>query len=157
MTIERQTARLQAAVAALARSMTSLSDECFLARLNGWSPRDMVAHLIGWNRYVIEGSRQIRQRRLPFYDVDPGENYSTVNAVLVREYPSRNREALLVELEASTRELTLFLQSLDPDEWNRDYGVRHQGEVITIRSTIDDLIGDYGHHTKQVNAIARGR
>ena len=98
MTIEKQIARLRAAVAALAASAASLSEEGFLTRANGWSPRDIVAHLIGWNRYVIEGSRQIRRGELPFYDVDPGEDYSTVNAALVREYPSQDKQALITTL-----------------------------------------------------------
>jgi len=34
----------------------------------------------------IEGSNQIRRGELPFYEIDPGEDCSKVNAVLILEY-----------------------------------------------------------------------
>ncbi|NIM15166.1 MAG: ClbS/DfsB family four-helix bundle protein [Candidatus Aminicenantes bacterium] len=150
MTIEMQVTKLGHSVDDFAKCMAALNEELFLKKRNSWSPRDMVAHLIGWNRYIIEGSKQIKRGELPFYDIDPGENYSKVNAALVRKYSSRDRQELLDELQASAGELKQFLLSLDPSEWDRDYGVRHQGAVITIRNTVDDLIADYAHHRKQI-------
>ena len=150
MTVEKQIADLDGNLGAFSRCVASLAEESFLQPLNGWSPRDIVAHLIGWNRHVIEGSKQIRKGELPFYDVDPGEDFSKVNAALIREYPSRSMPQLLAELRASARELARFLESLEPGEWDRDYGVRHLGEVVTIRSTVDELIGDYDHHREQI-------
>jgi hypothetical protein len=110
----------------------------------------MVAHLIGWNRYVVRGARQILRGELPFYDVDPGPDYSNVNAALVREYADTDRSALLKSLVASTEELTAFLRTVDPDTWDRDFGVRHKGETLTVKSTVDDLIADYHHHREQL-------
>lgn len=150
MTIETQITRLGLSVEDFARCVASLNEELFLKNLNLWSPRDIVAHLVGWNRYIIEGSKQIRRGELPFYDIDPGENYSNVNAVLVREYSSRDKKELLDELKASTQELKQFLHSLDSSEWDHDYGVRHQGSTITIRNTVDELIEDYDKHREQI-------
>jgi hypothetical protein len=154
MTIETQISQLGASVEDFARCVASLNEELFLKNINRWSPRDIVAHLIGWNRYVIEGSKQIKRRELPVYDVDPGENYSKVNAVLVREYSSRDKKELLDELQASAQELKQFLRSLNPSEWDHDYGVRHQGSTITIQNTVDELIGDYAHHREQIEEWA---
>ena len=122
----------------------------FLTPINGWSPRDIVAHLVGWNRYLVEGADQIRRGELPFYDIDPGDDYGKVNAVLVRKYSSTNREELLDELRVSARELQQYLRSLDPAEWDRDYGVRRAGATITIRNSVDELIADYDHHGVQI-------
>jgi hypothetical protein len=152
--IEEQINRLKAAVADLARQVGALSEERFLGKLNGWSARDIVAHLIGWNRHVIEGSRQIQQGELPFYDVDPGKNYSHVNAALVLEYSSRDREMLLEDLRASAGELAEFLRSLHPETWARDFGVRHGESVVTIQNTVDELIADYAHHGQQIEQLA---
>ena len=113
----------------------------------------MVAHLIGWNRYIVRGGRQILCGELPFYDVDPGPNYSKVNAVLVREYADTDRSALLESLEASAGELMVFLRALDPSAWDRDFGVRHKGEMLTVKSTVDDLIADYHHHRVQLEEL----
>lgn len=155
VTIETQITRWDLCVEDFARRMAALDEELFLRELNRWSPRDVLAHLIGWNRYIIEGSKQLRRGELPFYDVDPGENYSKVNAVLVREYPSRDKQELLAELRASAQELKQFLQSLDSSAWDRDYGVRHQGSTLTIQNTVDDLIADYVHHGEQIKEWAK--
>lgn len=150
MTIEMQVTKLGFSVDEFVRCVASLDEELFFKKIDRWSPRDILAHLIGWNDYIIEGSKQIMRGELPFYDIDPGENYSKVNAVLVRQYPSGGKQELLDKLRASAGELKQFLQSLDQSEWDRDYGVRHQGSTITIRNTIDDLISDYAHHRKQI-------
>lgn len=151
MTIDGQIARLDRSVEELAAAVASLDEKLFLERLNGWSSRDIAAHLVGWNRLIIEGSRQITRGELPSYDVDPGENYSKVNAKLIREYPSTERQELLEELRTSARELGRFLKTLDADTWQRDFGVRHQNSIVTIRNTVEELIDDYDHHRQQID------
>jgi hypothetical protein len=155
VTIETQIDRLTRAVEDFHGEVASLAQGRLQQKLDGWSPRDIVAHLIGWNRYVIRGSRQIRKGELPFYDVDSGANYSKINAALVREYPSTDRQELLDELRASARELEEFLRSLDPGEWSHDYGVRNEGSAVTIENTVDELIEDYDHHRRQIQEWAR--
>jgi hypothetical protein len=148
--IEAQINRLNLAVESLEACVVALERESFLAKLNGWSPRDILAHLIGWNRHVIEGSRQIQRGELPFYDIDPGENYSKVNAALVRHYGSEDRQWLLEQLHNTASELKEYLVALDPANWARDFGVRHDGSRVTISDTVDELIEDYDHHRKQI-------
>jgi uncharacterized protein (TIGR03083 family) len=155
--IESQKAELDDAVESFAQLVAALEDETFLGPLGRWSARDVVAHLIGWNRYTTQGAKQIVRGELPFYDVDPGEDYANVNRQHVRDYPSRVRDELLPELRASARELSEVLSRLDPDTWSRDYGVRHKGQTVTIRSTVSDLIVDYGHHAEQIRALVTSR
>jgi uncharacterized protein (TIGR03083 family) len=150
MPIDTQIADLQAAVDAFAAAVESVPAERYLEKLNGWATRDIVAHLVGWNRLAVDGSRQILQGELPDWAVDPGENYSKVNAVSVEKYASTDRDDLLAALRASTREMEEFLRSLDADDWERDFGVRLRDIVITIRLTFDGLASDYRHHTRQI-------
>ena len=150
MTIEAQIARLDRSVEDFIRAVCALEDRSFTSMINRWSVRDIVAHLVGWNRYIIEGSEQIMTGELPWYDVDPGENYSKINAVVIRQYPSVNRTELVDELRASAAELMDFLRSVDAGDWDRYFGVRHGEETLTIRGTIDDLIADYVHHRRQI-------
>ncbi len=150
MTIEDQIVGLDRSVKAFSQCVASLDEQRFLQKLNGWTPRDIVDHLVGWNRYVVKGGRQILRGELPFYDIDPGDNYSKVNAVLVRAHSSSSSEELLTDLRRSARELKEFLRSVDLSDWNRDHGVRHGGSTITIKNTMDELIADYDHHRKQI-------
>jgi len=151
MTIEGQLSRLEKNLDDLCRCVSSLDERMFLRPIRQWSPRDIVAHLVGWNRYLVQGADQIRRGELPFYDIDPGDNYSNVNTALVRKYSSARRDELLDDLRASARELQQYLRSLDTTEWDRDYGVRHAGATITIRNSVGELIDDYHHHREQIS------
>jgi hypothetical protein len=156
MTLKEQVNELSCRVEEFVRCVDSLPGDSFLEKMDDWSPRDILAHLIGWNRYTIEGSGQIRNGHIPFYLVDPGDDFSKVNAVLVRQYSSRDKRELLDELETSCQELKLFLLSLDPADWERDYGVRHQGFPVTIQNNVEGLIDDYLHHREQIEAWSKG-
>lgn len=155
MNIETQIAKFDQSIEDFVHCVASLNEEFFLKRPNHWSPRDVVAHLIGWNRYTIEGSNQIRRGELPFYEIDPGEDCSKVNAMLVLEYSSTDRQEMLDELQVSAQELKQFMRSLDSSEWSRDYGVRHKGAIITIQNTVDELIEDYDIHTERIKEWVR--
>ena len=163
MTIEEQIDGLEHCVEAFAASVAGLDERLFHSNVNGWTPRDIVAHLIGWNRHIVRGAKQILCGELPFYDVDPGPDYSKVNAALVRQYGDTDRSVLLERLAESAGELMAFLRAIDPEEWDRDFGVRHRGEkltvkssagdLVTVKSTVDDLIADYDHHRAQLEEL----
>ena len=155
--IEKQIASFQENVRALEGCVRSLQQGQFLKKINRWSPRDIVAHLIGWNRALIQGSNQIRKGELPFYDIDPGENYSKVNDAFVKEISSESREELMDQMHSSAGQLVEFLRTLSPDQWDHDYGVRHKEAVITIRNSMDELMEDYAHHLKQIENWLAGR
>ena len=93
--------------------------------------------------------------KLPFYDEDPGVDYARINAALLEEYPSENRDELLLELGRAMEELCAFLSAIPVDAWARDFDVRHGDEVLTIESTVEDMIDDIAVHTKQLEAWPR--
>ncbi len=150
MKIEEQINQFERCVEDFVDSFASVDQRLILSKVTNWTVRDIVVHLIGWNRYIVQGSRQILRSELPFYDVDPGPNYSNVNAALIRECTDKDRSALLKRLADSTSELVTFLRTIDPAEWDRDFGVRHIDETITVKSTMEDLIADYHHHRVQL-------
>ena len=163
MTLEDQIDQLEHCVEAFAASVAALDEGLFLRNVNGWTPRDIVAHLIGWNRHIMLGAKQILRGELPFYDVDAGPDYSKVNAALVRKCGDTDRSVLLDRLAESTGELIVFLRAIAPEAWDRDFGVRHKGEeltvkstadsLVTVKSTVDDLIADYDHHRAQLEGL----
>ena len=150
MKIEEQINQYERCVESFAASVAALDARFFFRNVNGWTTRDIVTHLIGWKCHIVRGAKQILRGELPFYDIDPGPNYSKVNASLIREYGDTDRSTLLERLAESAGELTAFLRAINPGEWDRDFGVRHKGEKLTVKSTVDDLIGDYDHHRCQI-------
>ena len=154
MSIEEQVNKLARCIEDFAGYIDSLPKNLFLKKIDDWSPRDILAHLIGWNRYTIEGGQQIARGETPTYFVDPGDDFCKVNAVLVREYHSTNKQELLRQLELSARELKEFLLSLDPAEWESDHGVSYEGGHVTIKNTVAALIGDYVQHKEQIKQWA---
>ena len=163
MTLEEQVDKLGHCVQAFAASVAGLDERLFFSSIGCWTPRDIVAHLIGWNLHIVRGAKQILCGELPFYDVDPGPDYSKVNAALVRLHCDTDRSVLLERLAESAGELIGFLRAMDPGEWDRDFGVRHKGEqltvestagdLVTVKSTVDDLIADYDHHRAQLEEL----
>ncbi len=151
MSIEIQINNLNNAVDELIHCINSLKDDMFLQKITNWTPRDIAAHLTGWNRYIIKGSDQIIAGELPFYDIDPGENYCNINAVIVSKYSTTDRNSLLKDLRTSANELIRYLEMLDSVNWDYDFGVRHKDNLVNIRETIVELIADYHHHRKQID------
>lgn len=131
--------------------INSLSDEQFLTALYEWTPRDIVAHLIGWNTLMIEASLSILAGKQPTYYDDTPFNYAHINAGYTTKYSSQSKEELLKELKSTLAEFEKFIQSLSYEELSADYGVRHHSGVpATVKKIIDSLAGDYEYHTQQI-------
>ena len=129
----------------------SLSDELFLSSMNGWSPRDVVAHLIGWNGLMIEASSSILAGKLPTYYEDAPNDYSNINAGFTAKHSSRSKPELLAQLKSSMESFEAFLDALPAGELASDNGVRHySGDPATVSRIIESLAGDYRYHTRQV-------
>lgn len=122
----------------------------FLERMNGWSPRDVTAHFIGWNRYTIEGCREILRGVCPSYLEDESNDFSTVNRDSVERYASSDRVELLGELDASFDDLKAFLLALPDSQWGEDFGVRFKGHVITVENSVEGLRIDYDRHREAI-------
>jgi uncharacterized protein (TIGR03083 family) len=148
--VEDQLSELERSIDGFVEPLKALGDDRFREPLGRWTLRDVVAHLIGWNRYTVRGCRELQEGRLPFYDLDPGENYARINAVLVREVSADTKIDLLRDLRSSSSELADYLRRLAPEDWERDYGVRHLGKTVTVRNSVDELIEDYQHHRRQI-------
>ena len=150
MTVEEQIRNLTSNIREFAGYINSLPEILFLKKLDDWAPRDILAHLIGWNRYTIEVCQQIIKGEIPHFFVDPGDDFSKFNAILVQEYSSKDRGRLIEELEVSAWELELFLLSIEYTKWDTDYGVTYKGGSVTVNNMAEGLSGDYVNHRKQI-------
>ena len=150
MTREQDLQALQSAFETFTACLSPLSVLVFLRPMTQWAPRDVVAHLIGWNRYTRTGCEQITQGMVPFYFADAADDFRHVNAYSVQTYASPEKSDLIEELTASFQELLHFLICVPPESWQADYGVRYQGGPVTIANTVSALSRDYLEHTKDI-------
>jgi len=148
---------LRTSVTAFAQSMAALPEDLFLTKIVNWTPRDVVAHSIGWNRYTREGCAQIQAGKEPSYFSDADNDFRRVNAASVDRYAERDQKALIQELERSFQELDQLLSGLDAPSWDADTGVRFRGRPVTIRNTIRALGRDYDRHRQRIEEWARTR
>ena len=147
---EEQVGNLDRSIKEYVKYLDSLPDELFLKKMDDWAPRDITAHLIGWNLYTVEGCQQIIRGETPSFFIDPGVDFSKVNAVLVREYNSTDKAELIKLMESSGEELKQYILSLNTTEWETDYGVTYKGGAVTIKNMVDALGHDYVNHRKQI-------
>lgn len=143
--------QLDKAYSAFVEAVRSLSSRTLLRSLGDWTPRDIVAHLIGWNRNIRIGCQQIRSGLSPFYHKDGPNDYREINANSIARYNSTDRSALLKELANSKDELVAYVKGLDSQDWDKDYGPQHyRGGPATIERWIKSLTGDYINHTEEI-------
>jgi hypothetical protein len=131
--------------------IASLSDQTFLSSMDGWSPRDVAAHLVGWNSYMIEASISILAGEAPAYYEDTPNDYSHINARFTAQFSSRSRDEMLALLKSSMQGFEQFILALPAAELVADHGIRHHsGSPATVTRIIESLVTDYQYHTRQI-------
>jgi hypothetical protein len=143
---------LESAYTAFVDTVNSLTTEEFLRSLGDWAPRDIVAHLIGWNRNILIGCQQIRSGVSPFYHKDGQNDYREENAVSIARYNSTDRNVQLKELAVSKDALVAYVKGLDEQDWEKDFGPQHyRGGPATVARSIASLTGDYMNHAGEIS------
>jgi hypothetical protein len=151
MTSQDVISSLKGAYQEFTKLILSLSNEQFLSSMNGWTPRDVVAHLIGWNGLMIESSRSILSGKSPAYYDDARNDYSNINSGFTAQYSSQSKQELLAQLQSSMEKLEAYIHSLPAEELSADHGVvHHSGSLATVTRIINSLTGDYQDHTHQI-------
>ena len=122
--------------------------------MDNWAPRDITAHLIGWNIIIIKGCQQLINGELPFYFSDPGDDFYKINALLVQEHNTKDKKELLSQLDDSLETLRHFLTAINTIDWETDFGITYKGYTITIKNSVEALIDDYINHRQQIEKWA---
>jgi hypothetical protein len=147
----KQLADLETAYRAFMETMQGLSTETLLTSLGDWTPRDIAAHFIGWNRITLAGCSALREGAEPFYFYDGTNDYRKVNAKFLAQFPSTDRETLLKEIAATMDALVAYLKTIDEMEWELDTGIVHyRGNPATVARCVDSLIRDYRKHRQEI-------
>jgi hypothetical protein len=131
--------------------MQNLSAENLLATLGDWTPRDIAAHFVGWNRITLTGCSELREGVEPFYFYDGTNDYRKVNARFLEQFPSSDRDELLNAIAVTKDVLVVYLRTLDETEWDLDTGIVHYRDgPATVARCVDSLIRDYKKHTQEI-------
>ena len=141
------------AYASFVRLVRSLTPEQLLRRGTAWAPRDVVAHLIGWNRNIRLGCDEIRAGRTPFYHSDAANDYRNINAEFIAKYNSTDGDTLLQELAEASRALREYFEGTSEVDWSRDFGPQHyRGGAATIDRCAEFITREYEEHGKEIAA-----
>lgn len=146
-------ASLRASIDAFVACIEPLAPDVLLRTVTEWSPRDVTAHLIGWNVLTLEGCRALQQGQPPVYLDDEESDFQHTNAASVARYTARAKHELLGQLRATADALLAYLERLDPGDWERDWGVNGpSGRPATMRQQVAPLAADYLGHAQEVAA-----
>lgn len=148
---DKQLADLETACASFIDTLTGLASENMLTTLGDWTPRDIAAHFIGWNRITLAGCSALREGAEPFYFYDGTNDYRKVNAKFFTQFQSTDRAELLKEIIATKNILVAYLNTIPESDWELDTGVVHYREnPATIARCVDSLIRDYRKHRQEI-------
>ena len=148
---EKQLADLETAYTAFMETMRGLSVETLLTSLGDWTPRDIAAHFIGWNRITLAGCSALREGAEPFYFYDGTNDYRRVNAGFLSRFSSTDHAELLKEIQETKEILMTYLNTIPETEWEMDTGIVHyRGGPATVARCVDSLIRDYRKHRQEI-------
>lgn len=115
-----------------------------------WSVRDMLAHLAGWDFANLDAARSIIKGRLPSFYEHKDRDWQTFNAMLVKKYSRNTFREQRATLKKSQQKLVEYLQTLPPEYFNRDFGVRFRGYRVTIQRLLEADVKDVRTHHQQI-------
>ena len=148
---DKQFTDLEIAYADFIETIQGLSVENFIKSIGDWTPRDIAAHFIGWNRITLVGCSELRESVEPFYFYDGTNDYRKVNARFLEQFPSSDREELLKEIAVTKDALVAYLKTIPESEWELDTGIIHyRGGPATMARCVDSLIRDYRKHRQEI-------
>jgi uncharacterized damage-inducible protein DinB len=137
-------------IAAASALSPAQQDEVFLGV---WSVKDLLAHLVGWDYANLEAVQALLAGELPAFYAHHGRDWRHFNALLVAEHKKDDFAELCASLEASQHKLVDFVETIPPEEFDRDRGVRFKGYKVTIARMLEGQTGDDQVHLEQIEAF----
>jgi hypothetical protein len=122
--------------------------------LGTWSVKDMLAHLVGWDYTNLEAVKSVLAGRLPKFYASWDRDWAGYNASLVTKFKCEPYRKLLASAKESQRRLIDFLESVPPEAFGKDGGVRFRGIRVTIQRLLEAEAGDERVHYEQLLKFA---
>ena len=115
-----------------------------------WSIKDLLAHLVGWDKTNLDAAKSVLQGNLPSFYEYRDHDWQTYNAMLVKNYKRNSFQELVAAIEQSQKELVDFLQTIPPEQFNKDFGVRFRGYKVTVQRLLEAELEDEQTHLQQI-------
>lgn len=151
---ERQETRRAALATAIARFVAALEARpmrLFLHAQGDRTPREIVAHLIGWNHAAVVARAAIARGELPESRVDSGPDLGKTNARAMATYGSQDKATLPAQVRDAAAAWDAMLRALPGAERDQANGVRLGAWSISNGAMVEALTEDYDHHRKEIN------
>jgi hypothetical protein len=119
-----------------------------------WSPADLLAHLVGWDRANMEATQELLEGRLPGFYAYIDRDWRSFNTLLVMRHRKDDYDQLISDVEQSHRELVDLLVGIPASEIVKDRGVRFRGWKVTIERLMKAEASDERKHARQLSEFA---
>ncbi len=135
-------------------AISKISDEDQdLVFLGVWSVKDLLAHIVGWDYTNIDAIKSVMKNQVPAFYKYRDRDWQTYNAMLVKKYKSGSIQELLGRAKDSQKKLVQFLQTIPPEVFNKDFGVRYHGYKVTIQRLLEADVKDGQIHYQQITGF----
>ena len=115
-----------------------------------WSVKDLLAHLAGWDFANLEAVEAVLAGRLPAFYEHRDPDWQAYNAMLVAKYKRDSMDELLELVRDSQRQLIDYLQTIPPESFGKDFGVRFRGYKVIVQRLLEAENKDEKMHLRQI-------
>jgi hypothetical protein len=115
-----------------------------------WSPRHLIAHLVGWDATNLKASGELLASKLPSFYKHHDPNWAAYNAKLVARHNRGSFKSLVAAAESSHWRLLARLERVPASEITRDRSIRFRGWKVTIERLLAAEASDERTHLKQL-------
>jgi hypothetical protein len=120
-----------------------------------WSAKDLVAHLIGWDRTNISAIGEILNGVYPSFFQHYDKDWQSYNRALVQRYRKNSVDELIADATASHEELIALLQNLDARVLVNASVRSQRGRTVTVRNLLVSESNDEDDHAREVWAFLK--
>ncbi len=120
-----------------------------------WSPRHLVAHLIGWDYTNIAAATELIAGRLPTFYERHDRDWSSYNKEIIRKRNRGSYNNLLLAAKRSHQKLLSFMKGIPSTEFVLDRNIRYHGWRVTIERLLLSEAKDEKTHLRQLRHYSR--
>ncbi len=123
--------------------------------LGVWSPRHILAHLIGWDWTNLQAVSELRRHKVPSFYKYHDKDWASYNSKLVPRHNRGSFHQLLTSAQKSHARLLAKLRTVPAEDIVEDRGIRFRGWTVTIERLLEAEAEDERTHNRQLQGLLR--